>query len=57
MTKVGVYAILRVSTAVFGLEGVPDGKSRYRCCWRWPVLTLAIAAVRHDRAPGTCARW
>ncbi len=44
MTKVGVYAMLRVSMVVFGLEGVPDGDFRLPPLLPLAMLTLGMAA-------------
>lgn len=43
MTKVGVYSILRVSTVVFGLDGVPDGTLEIPPLLPLALLTLVIA--------------
>ncbi len=44
MTKVGVYAILRVSTVVFGLEAVPDGDPEIPPLLPLAMLTLVVSA-------------
>jgi len=45
MTKVGVYAMLRVSTVVFGLEDVPDGTLQIPPLLPLALVTLAWAAL------------
>ena len=56
MTKVGVYAVLRVTTLVFGADGgaAAHVTSPWLPRWRWPRCCWQRSA-RWPR--GSCARW
>jgi multicomponent K+:H+ antiporter subunit D len=45
MTKVGVYATLRVSTVIFGLEVAPDGNLQIPALLPLAMATLAVSAL------------